>query len=57
MGEGQRFRHRPLHRRREDHSPLGAAWNRLLQGLHPDQCQEVGKRRLSRKTDKDRIMD
>ena len=43
MGEGQRFRHRPLHRRREDHSPLGAAWNRLLQGLHPDQCQEVGK--------------
>ena len=43
MGEGQRLRHRLLHRWREDHSPPGAAWDRLLQGVHPDQRQEVVK--------------
>ena len=43
MGGRQRFCHRPLHRRREDHLPSGAAWDRLLQGVHPDQRQEVVK--------------
>ena len=46
MGEGQRLRHRLLHRWREDHSPPGAAWDRLLQGVHPDQRQEVEKKTL-----------